>query len=164
MHYKCIIMSSTLRKSERQGAIRDLVRERHIATQSELRDALAERGFDVDQGTVSRDVKDLGIVKAAGEDGAYYYAVLDDVSPAVRTTRLSLLRQLVRSVLSSGNLVVVDCGPGNASAVGEAIDHLNFSEIIGTIAGDNTLLAVVREGTSARAVVGKIRKEIGAEQ
>jgi transcriptional regulator of arginine metabolism len=155
-------MSSTLRKTDRQSAIKEIVRERHLATQSEMRGALAERGFDVDQGTVSRDIKELGIVKASGEDGGYYYALIDDVSPMVRTTRVSLLRQVVRSVIPSGNLIVVECGPGNASAAGEAFDHLNFADIIGTIAGDNTLLEVVREGANAKAVVEKIRKEIGA--
>jgi transcriptional regulator of arginine metabolism len=156
-------MSSTLRKTDRQSAIRELVRERHIATQAELRDALAERGYDVDQGTVSRDIKDLGIVKAAGEDGGYYYALIDDVSPTVRTARVSILRQVVRTVVSSGNLIVIECGPANASAAAEAIDHLGYTDIIGTIAGDNTVLAVVREGVDAKRVVEKFRKEIGAE-
>jgi transcriptional regulator of arginine metabolism len=156
-------MSSTLRKTDRQSAIRELVRERHIATQSELRDALADRGYDVDQGTVSRDIKDLGIVKAASEDGAYHYALIDDVSPTVRSGRMSILRQVVRSVASSGNLIVIQCGPGNASPAAEAIDHLGYMDIIGTIAGDNTVLAVVREGADAKRVVEKFRKEIGAD-
>ena len=103
------------------------------------------------------------VVKAAGEDGAYYYALIDDVSPTVRTSRVSILRQVVRSLESSGNLIVIQCGPGNASPAAEAIDHLGFRDIIGTIAGDNTVLAVVREGVDAKQVVEKFRKEIGAE-
>jgi transcriptional regulator of arginine metabolism len=156
-------MSSSFRKSERHGVIREIVRARNVATQSELRDALAERGFDVDQGTVSRDIKELSIVKAAGDDGGYHYVLLEDVSPTGRTTRISLVKQMVRSVLASGNLIVVDCGPGNANAVAEAIDHLGYTDIIGTVAGDNTLLAVVREGASTHNVVEKFRKEIGAD-
>jgi transcriptional regulator of arginine metabolism len=66
-----------------------------------------------------------------------------------------------RSAIASGNLVVVRCGPGNASAVGEALDHLNIAEIIGTVAGDDTLLAVVREGASGKRVAEKLLKEIG---
>lgn len=152
---------STARKAERQTAIVEIVREQQIATQTELRDALAERGLECDQGTVSRDIRELGLVKAAGEDGDYYYAVIDDVSPAVRTTRVSVLRQLVRAAIPSGNLVVVRCGPGNAPAVGEALDHLGIHEIIGTVAGDDTLLAVVAEGASAAMVAETLMKEIG---
>jgi len=153
---------SAIRKTERHGAIREIVRERHIATQTELRDALAERGFDVDQGTVSRDIKELSIVKAAGGDGGYHYALIGDVTPTSRMARISLARQMVRSAIPSGNLIVVDCGPGNASAVAEAIDHLGLADIIGTVAGDNTVLAVVREGANAKQVVEKFWKEIGA--
>jgi transcriptional regulator of arginine metabolism len=87
--------------------------------------------------------------------------VIDDVSPTVRVSRVAVLRQMVRSATGSGNLVVVKCGPGNAPAVGEALDHLNITEIIGTVAGDDTLLAVVREGVSGKRVADKFLKEIG---
>lgn len=139
----------------------EIVRQQQIATQSGLRDALAARGVECDQGTVSRDIRELGLVKAAGDDGNYYYAAIDDVSPAVRTTRVSVLRQMVRDAIPSGNLIVIKCGPGNASAVGEAMDHLGLTEIVGTVAGDDTLLAVVREGASAKRIAEKFMKEIG---
>jgi transcriptional regulator of arginine metabolism len=150
-----------MQKRERQDAIVEIVRSHQVATQAELRDALAGRGIECDQGTVSRDIRELGLVKAAGDDGEYYYAVVDDVQHAVRTTRISVLRQMVRAVVPSGNLIVFKCGPGNAPAVGEAIDHIRVTEIVGTVAGDDTLLAVVREGASARRVADKISKEIG---
>jgi transcriptional regulator of arginine metabolism len=154
-------MRTTMRKAERQAAIVEIVREQQIATQAELRDALAARGVECDQGTVSRDIRELGLVKAASDDGGYYYATIDAVSPAVRPSRISVLRQMVKASIPSGNLIVVKCGPGNAPAVGEAFDHLGIAEIIGTVAGDDTLLAVVREGTSASAVADKLMKEIG---
>src|SRR4051812_40754232 len=100
-----------MRKNERQNLIVELVRANRIATQSELRDALARKGVECDQGTVSRDAKELGLVKAAAENGNYYYAVLDDVSPTIRTTRASVLKQLVKAVVASGNLIVIKCGP-----------------------------------------------------
>jgi len=154
-------MQQAIRKAERQQRIVEIVREQQVATQAGLRDALASRGVECDQGTVSRDIRELGLVKAAGDDGGYYYAVIDDVSPTVRVSRLSVLRQMVRSATASGNLIVVKCGPGNASAVGEALDHLSITDIIGTVAGDDTLLAVVREGPSAKRVAEKLLKEIG---
>lgn len=132
-----------------------------MATQSDLRSALADRGIDCDQGTVSRDIRELGLVKAAGEDGHYYYAVLDDVSPIVRTSRLAVMKQMVKTIVTSGNMMVIKCGPGNAPAVGDAIDHLGFSDIIGTVAGDDTLFAVVREGVAAKRVAEKLLKELG---
>ena len=161
MHNKRIVMQTAVRKSDRQSAIVDIVRTEQIATQSGLRDALHARGFDCDQGTVSRDIRELGLVKAAGDDGGYYYAAIDDVSPVVRTSRMSVLKQMVRSAVASRNLVVIKCGPGNGSAVGEALDHLGITDIIGTVAGDDTLLAVVREEADAHQVAEQLMKEIG---
>jgi len=163
MHNDCKIMSSAVRKSDRQSLVVEIVRGRKVATQTELRDALKERGVECDQGTVSRDIRELGLVKAAAEDGEYYYSVIDDVSPAVRVSRVAVLKQMVRAIEPSGNLLVFRCGPGNAPAVGEALDHLRVTEIIGTVAGDDTLLAVVREGVSAKKTAEKILKEIGAQ-
>ncbi len=161
MHNKHIVMHSAVRKSDRQAAIVDIVRTEQIATQSGLRDALAGRGIECDQGTVSRDIRELGLVKAAGDDGGYYYAAIDDVSPVVRTSRISVLRQMVKAVVASQPVVVIRCGPGNAPAVGEALDHLGLADIIGTVAGDDTLMAVVREGASANDTANEILKEIG---
>jgi transcriptional regulator of arginine metabolism len=152
---------SNARKAERQNAIVEIVRGQQVATQAELRDALGDRGFECDQGTVSRDIRELGLVKAAGDDGGYYYAAIDDVSPAVRVSRLAVLRQMIRAAIPSGNMVVIRSGPGNAPSIGEALDHLGLSEIIGTVAGDDTLLCVVREGASAKSVADRLLKEIG---
>lgn len=145
----------------RQSAILEIVRQGRVSTQSDLRSALHDRGIECDQGTVSRDIRELGLVKAATDDGNYVYAVLEDVSPVVRTTRLSVLKQMIRSVASSANIIVITCGPGNAPAVGEAMDHLGVANILGTVAGDDTLFAVVAEGTSAADTAATIRKEIG---
>ena len=154
-------MSSVAKKHERQNAILEIVRHQQVATQAELRDALAARGVECDQGTVSRDIRELGLVKAAGGDGDYHYAAIDDVSPTVRGSRLSVLKQMIKAAVPSGNLIVIKCGPGNAASVGEALDHLSFGDIIGSVAGDDTLFAAVREGASARRIADKLMKEIG---
>ena len=153
-------MQSSARKQVRQSAILEVIRRGKVSTQSDLRAALVDRGIECDQGTVSRDIRELGIVKAATDDGTYVYAVLDDVSPIVRTTRLSVLKQMVRTVVASGNLIVIKCGPGNAPAVGDAIDHLGLPNIIGTVAGDDTLFAVVAEGASTAETLAMLKKEI----
>jgi transcriptional regulator of arginine metabolism len=154
-------MSSPAKKIERQRAIVEIVRQQQIATQAELRDALATRGLECDQGTVSRDIRDIGLVKAVDEAGEAYYAVLDDVSPAVRVSRLSVLKQMIKELIPSGNLLVIKCGPGNAASVGEALDHLNIANIVGCVAGDNTVLAVIRDGVSAHDAADQLLKEIG---
>ena len=161
MHSHCTIMQSSARKQARQSAILEVIRRGKVSTQSDLRAALIDRGVECDQGTVSRDIRELGIVKTATDDGSYIYAVLEEVSPIVRTTRLSVLKQMVRSVVASGNLIVIKCGPGNAPAVGDAMDHLGLSNLIGTVAGDDTLFAVVAEGASTAETLAQLKKEIG---
>ncbi len=153
-------MQSGARKQARQSAILEIIRRGKVSTQSDLRAALVDRGIECDQGTVSRDIRELGIVKAATDDGSYIYAVLDEVSPIVRTTRLSVLKQMIRTVVSSGNLIVIKCGPGNAPAVGDALDHLSLPNLIGTVAGDDTLFAVVAEGANTADTVAHLKKEI----
>lgn len=151
-----------MKKTERQQLIVEIVRAERIATQGDVRDALASRGVECDQGTVSRDIRELGLVKAVADDGESYYAsVADVVPPSRRGLSASVLKALVRGVVASGNLIVVQCGPGNASAVGEALDRFGLPEIIGTVAGDDTLLVVVREGVSGKKTAEKLAKEIG---
>jgi transcriptional regulator of arginine metabolism len=154
-------MQNTMRKSERQQLILDLIRAARIGTQAELRNALGARGVDCDQGTISRDIRELGLVKIADAGGHYQYARRDDVSQSARSVRLGDLKRLIRAVDWSANLLVIRTDPGHAPAAGEALDHLGLSEIIGTVAGDDTLLAVVREGATARVAVEKILEEVG---
>lgn len=154
-------MQASGKKQSRQSALLEVIRRNKLSTQSELRAALVDRGIECDQGTVSRDIRELGIVKTATEDGSYVYSVLEQVSPFVRTTRLAVLKQMVRSVVASGNIVVIKCGPGNAPAVGDALDHLGLTGIIGTVAGDDTLLVVVAEGADTSDTVSHLKKEIG---
>ncbi|MBI2933111.1 MAG: arginine repressor [Planctomycetes bacterium] len=143
------------RKAERQRAILDLVRGRRVATQLELRRLLKARGHDVNQGTLSRDIHELGLLKAA-DGGGTRYATVEEVTPVVRTESTALLARLVKAADWSGNLVVVQTDPGSANAVGVAVDHLQWPEILGTVAGDDTLLVVVREGTRARTLARRL--------
>jgi transcriptional regulator of arginine metabolism len=143
-------------KTDRQNALLDVIAKHAVATQSELKDRLKERGIEADQATLSRDIRELGLVKAS-EDGTHYrYAPVEAVAPPVHLKASAILARLVRKIDSSGNLLVVKTDPGEASPVGLALDRMGWREVVGTVAGDDTLLVVVRQGTPARKLAKKI--------
>ncbi|MFS8572555.1 MAG: arginine repressor [Clostridia bacterium] len=134
-------------KEERQRAILRIIRERSVATQEELAGLLAEAGFDVAQATVSRDIRELRLVKVATEDGGYRYAeppagpAADALGRAQRT-----FREFVVDVAFSGNLLVVKTLPGSAQVVAAALDELRLEGVIGTVGGDDAILVVLADG------------------
>ena len=143
-------------KVERQKAILDVIAKQAVATQSELKELLKERGIEADQATLSRDIRELGLVKAS-DDGAHYrYAPVEAVSPPAGTKAATTLARLVRKIDCSGNLLVVKSDPGEASPIGLALDRMGWAEVVGTVAGDDTLLVVVKEGVPARKLAKKI--------
>jgi transcriptional regulator of arginine metabolism len=143
-------------KVERQKAILEVVGTRAVATQQELKELLKARGIDVDQATISRDIKELGIVKVSDDGTHYKYALVEAVAPPAAHKPAAIVARLVKKVEGSGNLLVVKTDLGEASPVSLAIDRLGWPEIAGTVAGDDTLLVVVREGVSARKVAKKL--------
>jgi transcriptional regulator of arginine metabolism len=143
-------------KVDRQKAILDLVGTRALATQQELKELLKSRGIDVDQGTISRDIKELGIVKVSDDGEHYKYAPVEAVAPATHQRPAAIVARLVKKVDWSGNLLVIKTDLGEASPVSLAIDRLGWPEVVGTVAGDDTLLVVVREGVPARRVAKKM--------
>jgi transcriptional regulator of arginine metabolism len=143
-------------KAERHNAILDVIAKHAVATQAELKDRLKGRGIAADQATLSRDIRELGVVKAS-EDGSHYrYAPVEAVAPPVHLKASAMLARLVRKIESSGNLLVLKTDPGEASPVGLALDRMGWPEVAGTVAGDDTLLVVVREGIPARKLAKKI--------
>lgn len=143
-------------KADRQNAILDVIAKHPIATQAELKDRLKDRGIEADQATLSRDIRELGLVKAS-EDGAHYrYAPVEAVAPPVHLKASVILARLVRKIECSGNLLVVKTDPGEASPAGLALDRMGWNEVVGTVAGDDTLLVVAREGVPARKLAKKI--------
>lgn len=132
---------TNMNKSVRQQFVLDLIYKEEIPSQEELRKRLLEKGFNVTQATLSRDLRELSVVKKSTENGGYKYTLLDNWEG------LSVLRCEV-----SGNLLVFQTEPGLAPAVAYKIDNLNFGSILGTVAGENTLLAVVTEGHDAHMV------------
>jgi transcriptional regulator of arginine metabolism len=155
-------MQVKLRKAGRHEAILRAVAEGIVRTQEELRRKVAALGFPVDQGTLSRDVRELGLVKVPGQDGEGTHYALPRASGAPASAEpVSAVARFARSADWSGNLVVVSTDAGNASALGLAVDRLGWKEILGTVAGDDTLLIVVREGARARAVAERIKALAG---
>ena len=142
-------------KTERQKAVLEAIAKQPVATQSEIKDLLKSRGIEVDQATISRDIKELGLVKVSSDGAHYHYAPVESVSPSAHRPA-AMLARLIKKVDWSGNLLVVKTDLGEASPVSLAIDRLGWPEVVGTVAGDDTLLVVVREGVPARKVAKKL--------
>ncbi len=143
-------------KETRQKAILEAIAREAVATQGRMKELLKSRGIEADQATLSRDIRELGLVKVSGDGIHYRYAPVEAVAPPAHAKPRAILARLVRRVDWSGNLLVVKTDPGEASPVGIALDRMGWREIVGTVAGDDTLLVVLREGASARRVARKI--------
>ena len=132
-------------KNERQKAILDIISSQNVETQEELGTQLRQRGYRVTQATISRDIKELHLIKVQAERGVYKYAV-NESSTVLNTERmLRIFREVAVSIKGSGNIVVVNTLSGSGPAAGEAIDNFGIQEIIGSLAGDNTVFLVVEE-------------------
>ncbi|MET9230389.1 arginine repressor [Lentzea sp. NPDC003310] len=149
-------------RTARQGRIVEMVSQRAVRSQSELAKLLAAEGIDVTQATLSRDLDELGAVKLRGPDGgAPVYVIPEDGSP-VRgiqggTTRLvRVLGELLVSTDFSGNLAVLRTPPGAAQFLASALDRAALHEVVGTIAGDDTILVVAREPMTGSELADRI--------
>ncbi len=143
-----------MNRRDRQGAILRLVREQPLATQAELAAALHAAGYDVVQTTVSRDIRELGLVKARGAGGRLVYVAPDEARP--RDLGPSF-RRMALAIESSANLVVVTTPSGFANALAEEIDRAAHPRILGTIAGDNTIMIAAREGVPGQELRDELR-------
>ena len=134
-------------KSKRQMLIKDLVQSEEIETQGELTQRLAELGVVVTQATISRDIKELGLIKLPTYDGRYKYG-LPGETPVGDTLKRAqrIFKEFVHSIQRSFNLIIVKSGPGSANTVAAAIDGLSWVEIVGTVAGDDSTLILLADG------------------
>jgi transcriptional regulator of arginine metabolism len=136
----------------------DLVQRKPLATQGEIREELARLGFPATQSTISRDLEEMGLVRVRDAQGRMRYARPGEEGTAAAVGRLrTLLAEFVERVEASGNLVVVTTPPGAANAVAEAIDRARVEGVLGTVAGDNTILVVAQEGVRGRTVADRLR-------
>jgi transcriptional regulator of arginine metabolism len=144
-------------KARRQSAILDVVEHEAVRSQEQLRLHLSSRGFDVTQATLSRDIKELGLLKRSS-DGAYQPAGVETTSPAsaLETLGRALAEYLV-NIEPVQHLVVLKTGAGQAQLLGLAIDRSRLPDVAGTLAGDDTILIIARDARSAQAVVKQLR-------
>ena len=138
------------RKLVRQAAIRDLVSTHVVASQEELRQLLVGRGMEVTQATLSRDLRDLGLARVADEGGARYIVPESLSDDNGKPLLANLLPQLFSRINGVGELIVLHTIRSGAQPIAEAIDQEEFDEVLGTIAGDDTILIVTRSA-EARA-------------
>ncbi len=146
-------------KRERQGAILTIIRSQRVTSQLELRELLSREGIDVTQATLSRDLRDLRLVKIPGADGVGHYTLPEDWehTPPLET----LLPTLFVAAEGTGNLLVVRTMTGGAQAVALGIDWEEWPEVLGTIAGDDTILLILREADRMEEVRSRILEIAG---
>ncbi|GAX90923.1 transcriptional regulator AhrC/ArgR [Effusibacillus lacus] len=142
-------------KGQRLLKIRELITSREIETQEELVESLRALGFQVTQATVSRDIKELQLVKTPTPDGRYKYALPAEPSYNPESKLRRFLSESFVSIDRAENLIVMKTLPGNANAITALIDALNWDQIIGTIAGDDTILIICRNREETPAIVDR---------
>lgn len=147
-------------KSKRHSMILKLVASENIETQEELAGLLKIQGFEVTQATVSRDIKELRLIKVLTGEGKYKYATVERAESDLQERFISLFSNCVISITSAGNIIVIKTMAASASAAAEAIDSLKWPEIAGCIAGDNTIFVAIRDGKSISDVIKKFQKMI----
>ena len=144
-------------KNKRHMRILELISQESIYTQEELAERLKAMGEDVTQATVSRDIKEMKLVKVADGTGRSRYAAVGDQTGGLSARLIRVFADTVLGMEHSQNIIMIRTLSGSANAAAEAVDALRWPEILGTIAGDNTFMVVVREGFAASDVVTQLR-------
>ncbi|HEX3028254.1 MAG TPA: arginine repressor [Clostridia bacterium] len=145
-------------KYSRHAKILEIIEKNVIETQEEIAEKLKELGMDVTQATVSRDIKELRLIKVMSEDGRYKYAPFTKSDNLVSNKLLTIFSEAFVSGDYANNIVIVKTLPGMAQAAAATVDSLKWSEIIGTIAGDDTIMIVCRAEKIAEELVNKFNK------
>ena len=145
-------------KNQRQAKILEIISNKNVETQEQLLAALQAAGFRATQATISRDIKDLRIVKELTNMGTYRYATSANELSGTFSSRLNtIFRECVVSFDYAQNIIVVRTLPGLASAAASAIDGMNMSAVVGSLAGDDTVMIVMRDMNAAAAFCGEIK-------
>ena len=145
-------------KSKRQAKIMEIIATTNVETQEQLLDALREAGFNSTQATISRDIKELRIIKELTSFGTYHYTAAAREVPGTFTGRLNtIFRESVVSFDYAQNIVVIHTLPGLANAAASAVDAMKMTVILGTLAGDDTVVVIMRDSNAAAAFCGEIK-------
>ncbi|HEX6533096.1 MAG TPA: arginine repressor [Gemmatimonadaceae bacterium] len=149
-------------KRERQSTIRELIESRPVESQEELRRLLLQRGWDVTQSTLSRDLREMRVARIPTPDGSVRYTVADGTQEDSSLSLEALLPHLYTDIDGVGELIVLHTLPGGAQPIGVSLDAEEWPEILGTIAGDDTVLIICRSGTARDKVTRRLRTIAGA--
>jgi len=145
-------------KSQRQAKIMEIISNRNIETQEQLLSALQAEGFGSTQATISRDIKELRIVKELTSMGTYRYTTsVSEVGSTFSARLNTIFRECVVGIDYAQNIIVIRTLPGLASAAGSAIDAMSINPVVGTLAGDDTVMVVMRDNNAAAAFFGEIK-------
>lgn len=148
-------------KSKRQAKILEIISTRNVETQEQLLAALRDEGFQGTQATISRDIKELRIVKELTSLGTYRYAsTANDIGGTFSSRLNTIFRESVVSLDYAKNIIVVRTLPGLASAAASALDAMNLGAVVGTLAGDDTVMIVMRDDHAAATFCGEIKNLI----
>ena len=145
-------------KGQRQAKIMEIISNQNIETQEQLQAALLKEGYRCTQATISRDIKEMRIVKELTSLGTYHYTTTGNEITGTFSSRLNtIFRECVVGYDYAQNIIVIRTMPGLAAAAGSAIDAMNLSTVVGSLAGDDTVMVVMRDSNSAAAFCGEIR-------
>ncbi len=145
-------------KQGRHSAILEIIENHDVETQEQLSEILGDMGFEVTQATISRDIKELKLVKVQGEGGAYKYAVAGKSQLGKLDVFKRVFRETVVSVEQAASLVIVRTISGSANAAAETIDELDMPEVAGSLAGDNTIFIAVKQEGMQKRVIDELAK------
>jgi len=144
-------------KARRQIKIQEIIASDVVRTQEELVDKLRLAGFNATQATISRDIKDMGLIKIPSSIDEYRYAVPKNLQPANQIERLKrILRETMISINDTESFVVIRTIPGNAHALASVLDNCNFQGIIGSVAGDDTIFLAVKPKEAVPGIVERL--------
>ncbi len=145
-------------KTKRHAKILELVQEHNIDTQEELLKLLKNEGFDVTQATVSRDIKELRLIKSLAKDGRYKYSTGKNEAIDISAKFFTLFSDSVLSIDFAGNMVAVKCMNGMAQGICAALDAMHWEGIVGTLAGDDTIFIIARTENNAISLVTEFKR------
>lgn len=145
-------------KISRHAKILEIIDRNIVETQEELADELKKNGFNVTQATVSRDIKELRLIKVLSENGKYKYAALKEHDTMLSERLVKMFTESVLSIDYAGNIIVIKTFSGAAGAACEAIDAFDIKDIVGTLAGDDTIFVIIRDVNSVEYVMERFKK------
>lgn len=139
----------------RQNKILELISAQEVDTQEHLVELLKESGYHVTQATISRDIKDLQLIKSLSSSGRYKYAVGNNTEQPVNERLIQVFKDTILTVSFAGNMIVLKTLSGCANAAAEALDTLDMKNVVGSLAGDNTIFVLVNEASNVPALVNR---------